>query len=453
MDNKYRVSWIDHALDWGQMALARMLEHAGQALVLLGADGTIEFSNPAAQQLLGFDQGALLGSSGFDLVHPDDLEQASETLGALMAEPGIRLATRLRLRTAIGEWTTVAVEGVNLDDASELDGVLLSLDDISELAATEEALASSEVRFRDFADQAADFIFRFRVAEPAGFEYASPAAEQLTGHTAEELLADPSIIQRVLPDEEAARVAKHDWTSDRHHSIEFSIVRADGARRWVQMRATSHLGVDGTIETVDGIVRDLTAQRARQDELLHQALHDSLTGLPNRALLYERLEHSLRRNDRVPGSPVVLFLDLDDFKPVNDRFGHAAGDDALVEIGRRLTAAVRPGDTVARLGGDEFLVLCDDVREEADLDGIAERIRTVVAEPIELSSGVVDVSTSIGCSRAGAGDTADEMVRRADLAMYEDKRRPMSERTSHRVPGAEQPTGENPRRRWDDRPA
>lgn len=168
------MTWIDHALDWGQVALARILEHAGQALVVVAPDGTIKFSNPAAQQLLGFDQGVLLGSSGFDLVHPDDLEQAMETLGAVITEPGVRLATRLRLRTAGDDWTTVVVEGVNLDDPSELDGVLLSLDDISELAATEAALASSEVRFRDLADQAVDFIFRYRAADPGGLRVRQP---------------------------------------------------------------------------------------------------------------------------------------------------------------------------------------------------------------------------------------------------------------------------------------
>ena len=417
------MDWIEHALEWGPVGLARLLEHASQPLVLIDAAGVIRFSNPAARDLLTFQSGELLGTNGFDLIHPDDRDAAAESVGTILATPGLKLAVRLRLRSHDGTWVALAVEGVNVADVDELGGVLLSLQDVSELAATEQALASSELRFRDLADRAADFIFRYRVNEPVGFEYASPAFSALTGHTAEALMADPGLFTTLVSEDDYARLLELDWTTMSHHTIEFPRVRADGARRWVQLRASVHLDGDGRAETVDGIVRDLTDMREENDELLHRALHDSLTGLPNRVLFYERLGHALRRHDRQPGSPAVLFLDLEGFKVVNDEFGHAAGDDVLVELGRRLTTEVRPGDTVARLGGDEFLVLCEGVTDDADLDALTTRIRGAVEGPMSILGRDLSVSASIGIARAEEGDDADRMVHRADLAMYRDKHR------------------------------
>lgn len=161
----------------------------------------------------------------------------------------------------------------------------------------------------------------------------------------------------------------------------------------------------------------------------HQALHDSLTGLPNRRLLFERIEHALRQAGR-PGRLAVVFIDLDDFKAVNDRFGHSAGDLLLVEVADRLRACLRPGDTAARLGGDEFAVLLHDEHGVAS-EAVAERLLEAVRRPIDLGGQPVTVRASIGMAfatpgqAASAGEVAqaaDDLLRDADLAMYEAKR-------------------------------
>jgi diguanylate cyclase (GGDEF)-like protein len=183
------------------------------------------------------------------------------------------------------------------------------------------------------------------------------------------------------------------------------------------------------------MVREFELQRRRleaelagqQAKLAHQALHDHLTGLPNRLLLYDRIELALRGVGRAGGTVALLFVDLDGFKAVNDRFGHAGGDHLLVSVADRLRAAVRPADTVARLGGDEFIVLCDRLEAgEAGLaaaTAVADRALSGLRPPFALGAAEAVLSASIGIALAGPGEVPEDLVRRADGAMYAAKRR------------------------------
>ena len=163
------------------------------------------------------------------------------------------------------------------------------------------------------------------------------------------------------------------------------------------------------------------ALRQSDRELSHRAFHDALTGLANRALLFDRVGHALERRQRAGdrGTIGVLFLDLDDFKSINDSLGHSRGDEVLVETGRRLRGVLRPSDTVARLGGDEFAVLLDDVADQRIASGVAERILLALGPPVTVAGRDVDVTASIGVAVATPElNDADELVRAADLAMY-----------------------------------
>jgi diguanylate cyclase (GGDEF)-like protein len=168
----------------------------------------------------------------------------------------------------------------------------------------------------------------------------------------------------------------------------------------------------------------LRARQSAEQELLHRALHDPLTGLANRTLFMDRLHQALARSARHPGATAVVFLDLDRFKVINDSLGHEAGDHVLKLMAERLRSVVRETDTASRFGGDEFLVLCEELAGQEEAVFIAERLARVIGEPIELEGGEVVVTTSIGIALAGGpDDRAEDLLRDADAALYRAKDR------------------------------
>ena len=176
------------------------------------------------------------------------------------------------------------------------------------------------------------------------------------------------------------------------------------------------------------IARDITERKLDQRRLEHRALHDPLTNLPNRALFMERLSRAFEFASCHPGAQAaVLFLDLDRFKEVNDGLGHAAGDQLLRAVARRLSTVLRPADTVCRLGGDEFVILLEDIHQLTDVVHIAERIQASLARPFYIQGWRVVTSSSMGIALTGPGYLrADELVRDADLAMYRAKSKGMA---------------------------
>jgi diguanylate cyclase (GGDEF)-like protein len=194
---------------------------------------------------------------------------------------------------------------------------------------------------------------------------------------------------------------------------------------WTYVDASAVNLIDDPV--IGGIVlttRNINERKQHEERLQFLAMHDALTGLPNRALLTDRLEHALARLQRANGTVALLFCDLDHFKLVNDTHGHAVGDQVLVAFADRLTHEARTGDTVARFGGDEFLVLCEDVAGMAQARAIASRIEDAVAAPLAVEGVEIVLTASIGLSLASSpDDTADALLREADAAMYRAKKR------------------------------
>ncbi|HEX5900350.1 MAG TPA: EAL domain-containing protein, partial [Solirubrobacteraceae bacterium] len=197
---------------------------------------------------------------------------------------------------------------------------------------------------------------------------------------------------------------------------------ADGGYRHLELVADNRLS-DPLIDGILLNMRDVSERLALLEQLRHQAFHDSLTGLPNRALFEDRLRHALVRLRRSGGFAAVMFVDLDDFKTVNDGLGHAAGDELLRATARRLEDTLRTQDTAARLGGDEFAVLLEDLADEAEALAIAERVRCALEPPLTVAGQQVAPSASIGVACPGPQDGADELLRNADVAMYAAKGR------------------------------
>jgi diguanylate cyclase (GGDEF)-like protein len=177
------------------------------------------------------------------------------------------------------------------------------------------------------------------------------------------------------------------------------------------------------LQSLANVLADALRRQTVEDDIRHRALHDSLTGLPNRVLFLDRLEHALSRLERRDGLAAILFIDLDRFKLVNDSLGHQVGDELLAAVAPRLKDAVRGSDTVARFGGDEFGILLEDIRDERDAIEMAERIAAVFTRPFVLGGSEQFVTTSIGIAMARGGELSQELIRDADAAMYRAKER------------------------------
>jgi len=209
-----------------------------------------------------------------------------------------------------------------------------------------------------------------------------------------------------------------------HLEIECRMRHADTSWLWVLCRGLAIRDADGKPTRMAGSIADITQRRVAEDRLRHDALHDPLTGLPNRALLADRLEQILRRSSRDPEvGCAVLFLDLDRFKLINDSFSHTTGDQLLVAIATRLTEVLRHSDTVARLGGDEFTLLLDSTTTPADAATEARHLCEVIERPFQIAGQQLFVRASIGISLTKPGATTGELLRNADIAMYDAKRR------------------------------
>jgi diguanylate cyclase (GGDEF)-like protein/PAS domain S-box-containing protein len=209
-----------------------------------------------------------------------------------------------------------------------------------------------------------------------------------------------------------------------HLQSEHRMRHADGTWRWVMTRGLAIRGPDGHPTRIAGSLSDVTERRVAQQRLQHDALHDTLTGLPNRTLFIDRVNQVLQRSQRDPAlGCAVLFLDIDRFKLVNDSLSHAVGDNLLIALAGRVAAALRPGDTVARLGGDEFTVLLDDVADAEAAVVVAERVLGSLGAPFEIDGNELFVSASIGIAGSRPGMGPADLLRNADIAMYDAKRR------------------------------
>jgi diguanylate cyclase (GGDEF)-like protein/PAS domain S-box-containing protein len=287
--------------------------------------------------------------------------------------------------------------------------------DITERKRAQEALRESEERYRAVVERTTDGIFLADFATMRVLE-SNAALQELLGYADEELRGMSLYDLIAEPPESIDRNTCHILDEKSFLIGERRYRRKDGSLVDVETSATL-IPCEGR-EVSCCIARDITERKALEQQLKYQAFHDSLTGLPNRALLMDRLDHALARASRDGSTLAVLFMDLDNFKVVNDSLGHDAGDRLLVKVARRLRGCLRPEDTAARLGGDEFAVLLEGVTDEGEAVRVADRIGEALRTPFSLGAHEARADASIGVALGRPGVQAGDLLRNADIAMY-----------------------------------
>jgi diguanylate cyclase (GGDEF)-like protein/PAS domain S-box-containing protein len=409
-------------------AAEQILATVADPVIVCDREGRIRFTNDAAAAIFGYAPEELAGAPIELLAEP--AAGGAERLRA--AAGGVMRDEEMVFRTRGGERVDVGVSLSPLVDERRVAvGAVLIARDFRARKRADAALRESEERYRTLFERNQAGVFRTSIAgvildcndafaRILGYGSRGEALGRSMLHHYRNLWQRTALLQKIraagaLADEEVA------------------LQRVDGSPAWVLANALLLAGGDGGdggdgtdradgAETLEGTVIDITQRKNAERQIVYQAYHDALTGLPNRMLFYDRLTQALslaRRDDR---GLAVLFMDLDQFKLVNDTLGHAAGDRLLIEIARRLQQSVRDSDTVARVGGDEFTLLLRNIDEGADAARTAQKMLETIARPVEVDGQRFYLTTSIGISLYPAdGAGAEALLTAADIAMYRAK--------------------------------
>ncbi|TVR01886.1 MAG: EAL domain-containing protein [Deltaproteobacteria bacterium] len=386
------------------------------------------------KEMLGYEEEEIPNrfDAWLSLLHPEE----RDTVVAAARRYGERgegtLVLEFRMRSRGGGWRWILSRG-RVVEWSEDGAPVRIVGTHADITAQRD---DQEARYRALVDQLHEVVFR--TDSKLRWTLLNRAWERLTGLSVLRSLGGV-LLDVVHPEDRDAVSALLDDVRDSDappdEDFEFRLVRGDGAERWVQLRAVRETQGSAQPAGLAGSLLDVTRRREQEEEVRRLALHDALTGLPNRRLLLDRLEHAIKRKGRQPGHGALLLLDLDDFKDVNDTRGHEAGDVLLIDVASRIRHACREEDTVARMGGDEFVVLVEDLPEseaaaahrlellsERLLDALRSGFAVDAGSPLRTSAAAhLPMAASIGIALFDGQAEAGTVLQQADVAMYRAK--------------------------------
>lgn len=402
-----------------------LLHHLGEGSpigqIVVNLEGRIVHVNEVYARMLGYEVDELAGTYPTGLIHPDDMAPAVEGFERLEGgEIGVvRDERRLMHKSGETVWVDASTKLIRKPDGTPY----AIASHVMDISGQRQAFDIRD-RLARIVESTSDMV-GIVDAQTGVVEYANRAARERLGYAKRGTievnvfdLYDPAAVARHAEDLIGTLQRGEVWEG------ELMMLHAHGGEPFpVHHSVVGELDGDGTLLTISAVGRDMSEQRRLEAELAHQATHDSLTGLPNRALLLDHMELALARSARDNSIVALVFLDLDRLKTVNDNLGHDAGDRLLVESAHRITQTVRPSDTVARLGGDEFVVLCPYVESEQHAIAIANRVcSSIERSPFRIGGAELDVTVSGGVALStGDARHPEALLRDADAAMYRAK--------------------------------
>lgn len=411
VDRRLQAAYADELRE-SQLRYETLLTEISDMVSVLDADGTIRYQSPSAEKLFGFDSHERTGRSAFERIHPDDLEEVHEAFERSLVT-SVPTTLQYRLRHADGSWRVVESTSVN-PEVRELGAIVEVTRDITDRVEAQEKYRAVFHTTPSAVGLATLEQGRFLDVNRAFAELVGRSREEMIGRTAGELdvWARPADRERVVERVKEMGSVRSFETAFR--DVEGDVVDVLFSARVLEFGGKRHLL---------GVATDISELKAFEKALERMALHDQLTGLPNRTLFHDRLTHALERGGREGKLTAVVFLDLDRFKVINDSLGHSAGDRVLQIVADRLTGVVRDADTVARVGGDEFAVLLEGLSSPDDIEHGMARICGAFEVPVEVEGTSYSLNASIGVAHSGIKfEEPGDLVRLADAAMYRVKR-------------------------------
>ena len=407
----------DLALQHTERRYRAMFENSSDLVCVVDAESRITFTSPAARHLLGIEPDALIGRVLTDFVNERDRAKSISMIRAALRQQSTSDPIELRLGCDESQVRWVEVVARDFRAEEEIKGLVVTARDITDRRTAEAQLANSEARFRALVQNSTDVV---GVLDGEGtFIYLSPSISSTLGYRPEELVGKNAF--DLLEDAETGELAY----SELWDTPEFT-------QRRTEVRVPDRYGRLHTLDltltdlrtepAVGGVVlnaRDVSDNRELERSLKHQALHDSLTGMPNREAFANAVGEALNRPNAGPENLAVMIVDLDDFKTINDSMGHDIGDQVLVVIAERIRNCLRLSDSAARLGADEFAVMIEPISGEFEAIAIAERLLDSISEPVLLGGRTISISASAGIARRHDGQrTSQILIRNADMAMH-----------------------------------
>ncbi len=404
-------------------ALEEVGRRSEDLMLVVDRSGVVQYANPKVLETFGLSLEEGLGTSAFAYIHPDDLEHVITQFLSLLEMPSGTIRDTIRTVALSGETHEIDIVSTNALDNPVIDGIIVNGRDVTEHNRYIRQLQEVEQQFRlAFEDNMAPMIFTDLNDCVIA---ANDAFCQMIGFDREEVIGRDSTPFTYpedigITEESHRRIAQGELQQSRYVK---RYLRKDGRLIYVEVLRSPARDAEGNILYNVISERDITDERALAAQLSHQALHDALTGLSNRALFNDRLDQARAKMIRDGGLCAVLLSDLDDFKGVNDSLGHLAGDQLLIAVARRLEQVVRDSDTLCRFGGDEFLYLAEGLTSVADVEPVAQRLLDALSEPFTVSGTKFGQGASIGIVVTGdPGNDTTELLQRADVALYEAKR-------------------------------
>ncbi len=385
-------------------------------------DGSLDYVNDRTSRYFGCSAEKIINDGWKDFVHPEDLPGCVKKWSECL-KTGEYYEYKFRLKRADGKYRWYTARATAGRDS---DGKIIKWfgtnTDVDEQIRSDAALRESETKFRTLLENMGEGLLQ--VDNDSLIEFVNERFCEMTGYKAEELLGK-KIFDLLFDDENVKFLRERDKRGIKgiSETYELALKKKSGERLWVLVGGAPLFGGDGSIVGSMGVFTDITERKYAEEKLMHDAFHDVLTGLANRALFIDHLRLRIERAKRET-NPLfaVLFLDFDRFKVINDSLGHAEGDKLLIAVAQRLETTLRSSDLIARLGGDEFTILLNELDEASHASQIATRIQELLKAPFELEGGEIYMSASIGIALGTNGKiTAEDMLRNADIAMYRAK--------------------------------